>query len=217
MITNLTNRQKDILKLINRFGYVNESLMGSYLDLDTEAVKKVGQRLFKRGLIRKIKVLPVERQYWLLDKLAVELLSGKFIYKVSPTMAIHNGYVYTLAIDYLCKGNVIKLERELRQELDKKFGVGEILLPDLLVNNSISIEIELSFKTKKRILKKAAMYNYNSRILEVIWISNKEHVLRKLKKIVSGSKHKFYIFDEDILQITEYIGMNIMHDDCDII
>ena len=197
------------MELINKFGYISENMVGDYFELNQKAVSGVGDRLKKAGLIKKERVLVSDRQYWFLDKLGAEIISGKLITRISPSTVIHNSYVFKLAINYLKQSKKVKLEKEARHEQGIKFNSSEVFLPDLLIDESKAIEVELSIKSPKRITKKVARYNFDVKILEVHWISNKEIVLKKLQKLISGAKHKFYIFDNDVLNLTEYGRANV--------
>ena len=205
----LNDRQLEIIKLINRFGYVNESAMCIYLNLTEKTVAKIGERLVKSGLIKKIKVLSYMSQFWVLSEIGAYVVNGKIISQITPSMILHNNYVHQLALKFLSDNQTVKLEKELRYELDKHFKASEIFLPDLILNNSIAFEIEITFKTVERIVKKISMYNFDSKITEVKWLSNNENILRRLQKIANNSKHKFYVFTDNILKYKEFINDKI--------
>lgn len=200
----LTIRQKEIIGLIGRFRFLNTKLLENYYGLTKRSVYMLSLRLRERGYIRVEKIFNNGDNYLLLENLGSDLAGCKCISKINSATLLHDTYVHYLAVDELKNGNEIKLEYEAKEELNLKFTqINKIILPDLLINNEIAVEVELSLKMGKKLLNKINKYNLDDSIKEIKWFSNNKLILNRLYNLSKNPKHKYYIFKNNILDNIE--------------
>ena len=116
----LSERQIEMLKLVNRFGFLSEVLIARFFDLTDNAIRKVRYELISGGCIRVEKIFARGDKYWVLEKFVINYLGGQSYRKISPATLVHNSYVHTIAINELKLGNLIKLEKEAKLRGGKK-------------------------------------------------------------------------------------------------
>lgn len=169
----LQDRDLDILKFINKFGYVSLNHIRDRFKFSQPRVYQILARLFKNDFIDKKRLIAEQSSiYWLKTK-GADLIGANRINKVSLQNLEHNLLVIDVYLELLEKKPdlEIKSDRELRQ--GKGFGYkGHI--PDLEIQTeekngrkNIAIEVEISRKDKRRLKGIISELEHKNKYLEV--------------------------------------------------
>lgn len=197
----ITERDEKILLLLKKFGCVREDLLANYLDLDytLDSVKIVlsvlAFRLKKHDIINRAKVVIGKTFYWSLAKSGADLVDAEVLKKISIITLNHNDLVTELAINLLIKNPDanLKTEFEIRQELYGR-EAKEKKIPDLVIDNKIAIEVELSKKNNRKL--NSIVSNYlRSDYEEIIYYCDSKSIANTLYKISNKNmKFKYKVF-----------------------
>jgi DNA-binding PadR family transcriptional regulator len=199
----LQDRDLEILKFINKFGYVGLDHIREFYNFSQSRVYQILGRLVKNDYIDKKRVIADQASiYWLKTK-GVNLLNTNRINKVSLQNIEHNLIVLNVYLELMKQDpNLeIKSDRELRQ--GKGFGyTGHI--PDLEIQTeeqsgrkNIAIEIEISRKDRKRLKSIVSTMEHGSKYLQVHYYCLGSSI--KLVREVTEFKPMFKVF--------EYMGL----------
>lgn len=169
----LQDRDLDILKFINKFGYVSLNHIRDRFKFSQPRVYQILARLFKNDFIDKKRLIAEQSSIYWLKTRGADLIEANRINKVSLQNLEHNLLVIDVYLELLEKTPNLKIksDRELRQ--GKGFGYkGHI--PDLEIqteeNNgrkNIAIEIEISRKDKRRLKGIISELEHKNKYLEV--------------------------------------------------
>lgn len=206
---NLNERQIDILKIIAKFGTIGMETLRNRYDISSIAILEAIKRLEKNKYVIRNKIFHNGETYITLDEKGSYLLGTKLIKKINHITLIHDDFVNKIAINEIKKNNEIKLEYELKQENFVKFEKSQsAIFPDLVINDEIAVEVEISLKDINRIKQKILKLE-TTKYQKIKWISNSKLILNKLMQNTRNEKHEFYLFNNDILvneQITKSIN-----------
>lgn len=197
----ITERDEKILLLLKKFGCVREDLLANYLGMDYSLASSktifhlLAGRLKKHNIVNRAKIIVGKTFYWSLAKAGADLIDTEILKKISLITLNHNDLVTQLAIDLLTKNPDINLrtEFEIKQELYGR-EAKEKKIPDLVLNNKIAIEVELSKKNNKKL--NSIVSNYlRSDYEEIIYYCDSKSVANRLHKISNkNTKFKYKTF-----------------------
>lgn len=191
--TFLTERDIKIFELIKKFGWIREDFIAKYLKLDWNDIKNkhniyaLSVRLIKHDFINKIKIIAGYPAYWGLSKKGAEFMSSKEQSIIPLATLRHDDMVAELAINMMLNDPEIMLhtEHELKQEM---YGIGskKIKLPDIIINDKLAIEVEVSRKNDSKL--SAIISNYlSSKYEEVVYYTNNIKIANKVKSLSQNS------------------------------
>lgn len=211
----LQERDLQILEFIARFGYCQEPHLCKLLNVGS--VRNLVTRLSDDGYITKQKVIANNDPYLSLGKKGATFLETKVISKVSLATLFHDTllvdlYLYLQGI-YPANNYSFKTDKELRRDLKIELLENEQLaeihrVPDILINDEIAIELELSEKPKVRLQAIINSYVINEEIIEVNYYLQSAPLARKIKKIANNHpKFKFWMIEkiENQVKVTPFI------------
>lgn len=198
----LKTRDLDILNFIAKFGYCNETHIAKFCDLSTVQTKRIIKNLAADEYIIVNKVLANYGNYIFLSTKSGKILDTKILTKPFLNTLQHD----TLLIDlyfwlqncYQIDDKSIKTDRQIRKEL----GIFELnskqRVADLLINDSIAIELEISEKPKARLQEIINSYITNESIKLVCYFLKSVALLEKILALtLDNPKFKFILFELD--------------------
>ena len=216
MMSILQPRDLDILQFIGKFGYCQERHIAKLCDVRDVQASRIIKRLSDGGYINKVKVLANVSAYLLLTRQSGQLLDVKPITKPSLNTLAHD----TLLVDlYFYLQNKFSLEHaEIKadKQIRKDLGIHEIndklRIPDLLINDNISIELEISEKPKAKLQEIINSYVIDNSIQLICYFLKSKPLLKKIHALTNDSdKFKFFLFEFDeadkiIVNVNEHIN-----------
>lgn len=157
--------------------------------------QKLLRKLALSGLIIRKKILSNRDYYIYLTKDCAKILQIKLYAKPILHTLLHDSMLIDLYL-FLLNFNsnlIIQSDKELKRNNNKIFE-NKFRLPDLLINNQIAIELELSQKSDARL--KEIIYNYMIDINYslVIYIVKTVTIMNKIKSIINNISDKFYFY-----------------------
>jgi DNA-binding MarR family transcriptional regulator len=210
----LKPRDLEILRFIGKFGYCQERHVAKLCGLSDVQISRIIKRLSDGGYINKIKVLADVSAYLLLTRQSGQLLEIKPINKPSLNTLAHDTLLVDLYFYLQEKFNLDQAEITADKQIRKDLGIHEIndklRIPDLLINDNISIELEISEKATAKLQEIINSYIINNDIHLVCYFLKSKSLLKKIHGLINGSnKFKFFLFDFDeankvIMSIEEY-------------
>ena len=184
-----------ILNFIAKFGYVEEIHIISFTNLNKIYCQKLLRKLVAMQLIIREKILHNRDYYIYLSKYGAKILQIKLPSKPVLHTLLHDSMLVQLYL-YLSKFNpnlIITVDKELKRHnnkiLDSKFR-----LPDLLINNKIAIELELSQKNDVRLQEIVHNYIKDINYSLIIYIVKNLTIMNKIKTIINNISDKFYFY-----------------------
>ncbi len=207
----MTDRDEKILYLLKKFGYIREDYLAKYLGLDynldtvRNVLHKLAGRLKKHDIVNREKIIIGKTFYWWLARGGADFVDTSVLKKISLVTLNHNDLVAELAINYLVNNHNINLktEFEIKQEL---YGVDakERKIPDLILDDRIAIEVELSKKNNKKLVNIVSNY-LRADYTEIIYYIDSKSIANSLYKISNkNDKFKYKLFDKSILLAINY-------------
>ncbi len=195
----LQERDLKILNFLAKFAHCQERHIAKICDLSKPNCSKVLNRLIKTEYLTKQKVLANEEAYLFLGKKGCELLDIAVAKKVVLNTLQHD----TLLVDlyfFLQNQNrnldfIIHTDKELR----RFHKVGQIhRVPDLLINDNIAIELEITEKSKDRLQDIVNSYIVNDEIHQVNYYLHHKNLAQKIYSLSYGhEKFSFFIIKND--------------------
>ena len=188
-----------ILLFIYHFHFCKVSHILKLLDCSVPYTYKLLRTLITNGYLVKVNLVSVK--YLFLTKKACSII-GKSYIKPNSKMLYHNllliDLYFILHNEFVTKE--ILTDRQIRGTHNGK-------IPDLLVNSSTAIELELSHKSTNLLLKILHNYTIDNCITEVRYYSTSMAIIDKIYKLLSNkNKFKFYLieYNDKLLNITPY-------------
>ena len=203
----ITERDKEILRLINRFGYLTAAQVSKLMRMSKRMTYLRLQKMVQEKCLNYRRVLFGQAGIYRcslrgLEEIEAEL--GRFPIRLQTLP--HNLAVADIAAALLERhpGSKWTTERELRREAGQKFGVGlNIHIPDgvLILNNNkeIAVEVELTAKTKATLSKVLREYLRKSEYCEVWFICRTKQQAERYKKLTRGYDFVKVFCSEDVL------------------
>ena len=164
----------------------------------TEASRDTYIRLIRRlilaNYIEKQRLIAGESAYLLLGKRGADLLAMSRVKQLALNTLRHDMLVLDVYFDLLAKNPEYQImsERELRIATGFKVG-NKKKVPDLLINDKIAIEVELSEKSNARLIEIVGNYVRETKVDEVHYFVKSRALGHKLLEL-SGRHKKFKVF-----------------------
>jgi hypothetical protein len=208
----LTDRDIKIFELIKKLGWVRQDNIAYFLGLDYEDLKvnhlirNIGYRLQKHGYIIKKRFIAGLPNYWCFSKFGADLNDAINEPKFVLQNAKHDDMVARLLIEYLKQNpqNIVtefELKYQVISNQDKK-----IKIPDLVLNDTTAIEVEISLKNTSRIATIMRQYKFSD-YKEVIYYTTDKIASVMTNNNSLDSKFKFKIINEDdIINSKEFMN-----------
>lgn len=199
----LTERDLQILRFIAKFGYCLERQIASLCDLSLVQTVRIINRLTESGYINKLKVLSSQGSYLLLTKESGKLLDVKVANNPNLNTLNHDTLLvdlYFYIIHLFIKDVAgIKTDKEIRRDLGIFKENEQLRVPDLLINEHIAIELELSEKPKFRLQEIINTYIVDDNIRLVCYFLKDKNLLKKIYDLtLNNYKFRFYLFEFDL-------------------
>jgi hypothetical protein len=207
----ITHRDEQIFNLIKKLGWVRQDDIATYLKMDYSDVKVVqimrdiGRRLQRHNYIIKKKILVTHPIYWCFSKFGATMCGGIAEPKFVLQNIRHDNLVAKILVNLLQKGEFnVKTEFELKHETVWEKGK-KIKLPDLLIDERVAVEVELTQKSSLRMNAIVRDYKFG-RYEEVIYYTTKKIATLMSEVAGENNKFKFKIIDENnILDSVDFI------------
>jgi hypothetical protein len=194
-INYLSKNEFLILNFIAKFGYVEESHIIIFSQLSKNYCQKILRQLVILELIIREKILNNRDHYLYLTKNGAKLLQIKTIAKPILHTLLHDSLLVEL---YLSLVNfnpnwIIQSDKELKRSNNRVIS-NKFRLPDLLINQQIAIELELSQKSDIRLNEILHNYIIDNNYSMVIYIVKNLAIMNKIKAIIDNLSDKFYFY-----------------------
>jgi len=194
----LTNRDLEILKLINKFGYINHTHLKEYLGVSKVRAYQIANRLINNNFIERLSILSGEPAIYICSRSSCKDFDYKYSNSISLGVFKHNILLVSLYLDLIKKyqQNTILSDRDLTKINGFK-GVGSYgHIPDLVIQTEqekngykdIAVELELTRKSKKRVQNIVKELDFKHKYLEVFYFCNSD-TYEYIKGLTSGAKH----------------------------
>ncbi len=202
----LLDRDVQILEFIAKFGYCLDRHIEFLCDLTPKYCLKVLKRLIDADLIERKRVLAYKDAYLFLSKEGSRFLSVNSPQKPVLNTLNHDTLLVDLYFKLSTDQQTIQTDKEIRRFLGLHNINDSLRIPDLLINENIAIELELSEKPAQRLELIINSYIMNNEICKVQYYLANERLLKKIHSLTKGhTKFKFYILKLDEDKILEII------------
>lgn len=190
----LTERDKKIIILINRFGYLTAAQVARAMGMSLRVAYRRLQRMVKeRYLIHKRILAGAPGIYYVGSRGLAEVDTELGRFTVRLQTLPHNLAVADVAITLIAQypGAEWTTERELRREAGQRFGLGQnVHFPDgiLILPNGkrVAVEVEISTKEKRRVEKILRVYLRRSDYSEVWYFCRTKRQTERVKDVSRG-------------------------------
>ncbi|MBP9743119.1 MAG: hypothetical protein KBD37_07175 [Burkholderiales bacterium] len=203
----LDEKAQCILEFLSRVGYCQERHLIKLLNLETErpTVYNKIRSLVKKDLVVKLHFLQGEDYFIMLTKTAAAQFGITPSKKLVLNTLKHDMLVLDLwlHLKHTHINSIIKTEKELKRSLGLR-GVGISKVPDLLLNNEIAIEVELTAKTETRLREIINSYILKPEIVQVHYYTKSRAIINRVFKLSQiSAKFKGFLFKEGIEHAVE--------------
>ncbi|MFN7094562.1 MAG: hypothetical protein ACK4M7_04280 [Burkholderiales bacterium] len=212
----LRHRDIQILQFVAKFGYCQVPQIASFCRLTEANTIRIIKRLEEANYLVKKKIIANEAMYVFLTKKSATLLA----IKLSSQVTLHTLYHDTLLIDLYFMLQLqypdacIKSDKELRRELEV---ADKLRIPDLLINDHLAIELELSEKPTARLVAIINSYIVNNQITQVHYYLTAKGLAQKIYTLTNlNSKFKFFLFEQNLdrtLHVQAFVPQLTTHDE----
>lgn len=190
-----------VLEFISRFGYCQIKHVYK-LFASHSSVKRILDRLISKDYLIKLKILANQSPYLVLTQKIAKSFNSKYIKEPTLKDIKHNSLLIDLFLYLNNCYEDIKIDTEIKKDTNfyKSFN---FRIPDLLINDEIAIELELTLKSKNKLIEIINTYMVDIGIKEVHYYTTNIAVADKIKKLVIDyEKFKFFkINNIDIFEI----------------
>lgn len=200
----IQTRDIDILKFINKFGYVNSVHIQKNFDLSQQRASQILIRFLKNNYLVKEQILAKEPTIYYLTSKGAELIKANKIKPISLQNLKHNLLVTDVYIDLKKKSPGLEILSDREQRAGKFGKMANRAVPDLLIltdeqagKKNIAIEIELSRKNKQRLDKILA--KHSREYLETHYYCNSstfEYLEREAKLKSNVKVYNYFEYEE---------------------
>lgn len=212
----LGKRDLLVLEFLARVGYCQEKHLIKFLNLggknDKATIYNQILELSKRGFVTKLPFIRGEDYFILLAKRGADFLEVKPSKRLVLNSLNHDMLVLDLFIELLLKQPdlILKHDKEIKKELAiNNISITKTNVPDILINNHIAIEVELTAKNENRLREIVNSYILNSEIHEVHYYVKSMSIINRILNLTQHStKFKGFLFDDDINNAIEISHQN---------
>lgn len=204
----LLERDVKILEFIAKFGFCQDRHIIQLCGLTPKYYLKVIKRLVDEDYIERNRILAYEEAYLMLSK-----NGGKFLGLATTAKPVLNTLNHdTLLIDLYFKlqtcdywlNSNFKTDKELRRDYAIHEANETKRIPDILIDDCIAIELELSEKPLTKLTAIINSYVLDNDITEVHYFVMSKRIYSKVKALtLNYRKFKFFMLTVVDKQITE--------------
>ncbi|MBY0379535.1 MAG: hypothetical protein K2P99_03925 [Burkholderiales bacterium] len=194
----LLQRDVEIIEFVAKFAYCQDRHIQKLCNLTPQYYLKVIKRLVDADLVVRSKILAYTEPYISLSKAGAKFLSIANISKPVLNTLYHD----TLLIDLYFKLQEsyphakFRTDKEIRRELAIHDANETIRIPDLLINDHLAIELELSEKPLARLNHIINTYIIDNNMHEVHYYLTSTRLFAKISSLTNGStKFKFSLLE----------------------
>ncbi len=193
----LQKRDLKILEFLAKFGFANDKHIMQMLGLAEicrDNYQNIIRRLIVNDYVNKERLVAGEYAYLLLGKRGADLLAANRVKKLVLNTLRHDTLVLDIYFDLLAKNPEYQItsERELRIAAGLKVG-DKTTIPDLLINDKIAIEVELSEKSNARLIEIVGNYIRDVNLEEIHYFVKSKTLGHKILEL-AGWHRKFKVF-----------------------
>mgnify|MGYP000614923525 CR=1 FL=1 len=200
-----------ILNFLAKVGYCQEHHLAKLVAIQQATLKSTLSaqitRLVKANLVTKTPFLREKDDFVLLGKEGAKQLQVNPVKGLILNTLNHDMLVIDLLLHFMHTQPqlMIKTDRELKRELGLVgAGISKANIPDLLINDSIAIEVELTAKTEVRLCEIVNSYILKAEIKEVHYYVQSQTIVNRIFNLTQASnKFRGFLFKEDIAQTEE--------------
>jgi hypothetical protein len=190
------------LTFIAKFGYIEEKYISQYIKLSPKYCQRLLKTLTNQGLLVRQKILATHDFYLYLTPSGAKYLNLKTPAKPVLNTLVHDSMLVKLYLYFINNDiNIITSDKELKR-INNKLINNKFRLPDLLINNDIAIELELTQKNDMKLTEIIHSYILDPQYNKVVYIINKLSVFNKITAIINNISDKFYFYLLDANQDT---------------
>ena len=210
----LSKGEISVLQFISKFGYCHDHhlLLLPNLHLKRPSLNRLIANLIKKGVVTKKLFLRNGGYFILLTKLGSDLFQIPKVKGISLNTLHHDMLVIDLFLHQISEVSdlLIKTDKEQKRELGINFIGNRLNTPDLLINDNIAVEVELTAKPLHRLREVVNSYIVNSQIKEVHYYVKSMAILNRVFALTSIS-HKFrgFLFTTNIGEAVEVFDKSI--------
>jgi len=193
----LQERDLKILEFLAKFGVANEKHLMNLVGIKEEAMSnytRIIRRLIVSGYVEKQRLIAGQYAYILLGPRGEALLSTKRMKNLILNTLRHDMLVLDVYFDIMSKNPdyTVMSERELRIATGLKVG-DKKKVPDLLINEKIAVEVELTEKSNARLVEIISNYVNDTNLESVHYYVKSKALGYKILEL-AGNHPKFKIF-----------------------
>jgi hypothetical protein len=212
----LLERDVKILEFIAKFGFCQDRHIIQLCDLTPKYYLKVIKRLVDEDYVERNRILAYEEAYLMLSK-----NGGRFLGLTTTAKPVLNTLNHdTLLIDlyfkletYYTNAN-FKTDKELRRDYAIHEANETKRIPDILIDDSIAIELELSEKPLNKLTAIINSYILSNDISEVHYYVMSKRIYSKLRSLtLNYPKFKFFMLTVVDKQITAINPLNPLNEE----
>lgn len=188
-----------IFNFMSKFLYVQDIHIATLCAIGVDEANKITKRLVKEGYLIHNKILSDRAPYISLATKAYKLLELKPKTYVALNTLAHDTLLVSLYLYLATTDSTIVTDLELKREKSFNSTLNKYKLPDLLINDTRAIELELSQKSHARLVEIVAGYVINNDISQVEYYVKTKALAHKIWQLTQDNpKFKFYLINLDI-------------------
>jgi hypothetical protein len=194
VIAVLTERDQEILVLVNRFGSLNTRHIAAAMEMSMHAVYHRVAVMAERGYLQREHTQRGVPDALILTANGVKAAGGTARAKLRIATLSHDWLVADILLSYAKSGTEFRTERELRAELyDHKHKRKEGYVPDGLIKNLVgggwtALEVETSYRTVLGYEKVIREHLRNPDVTNVLFVCKSQKAAERLTDIVEAMK-----------------------------
>ena len=202
----LLERDLLILEFLANFGYCHDYHIAKLCGLSTKYIPRIIKRLVDAGYIIKTQILAYKSPYLMLSRNAAKFLGIKGTAKPVLNTLYHDTVLVDLFFELQKEfpDGAIKTDKQLRREFAIHKTGSVLRIPDLLIDESVAIELELSEKSLSRLEQIINSYIINTNIKQVRYYITSNRLYKKINQLVINcSKFSFFMLQLEDNQINK--------------
>lgn len=196
-----------LLNFLAKFNYCQMQHLTKLFSIINLEIKGTTTSLIKKNLIIKYPLFKDQEPFLLLSKNGANLFQLPQLVKLFFNNLEHDMCVIELFLTFLKQNPniIIQTGQELKREIiPHKFKKLKANIPDLLLNNTIAIEVELTPKSNHRLIEICNSYIANAEIIEVHYYSNSTTILKRVfNHSLNSKKFKWFITNNNFAENIE--------------
>ncbi len=212
----LNQREIIILEFLTKVLYCQEKHLIKLLNLGNKNAKdtvyRIILKLAQQDFVKKVGLIRGDDYFILINKKAAKLFDIKppkdlILNTLKHDMLVIDLYLKLSLVDSIAE---IKTDKELKRQFGMRTLNNKINFPDLLIENNIAIEVEISDKGETRLKEIINSYILNNQINEVHYYIKSLALARKILEICNlNNKFKIFHFVDKIEESNQLNNIDI--------